>query len=495
VIDIAYTGGPVACLGLAVLLLAASPRIRLAGLGFAVLGACLLGVALAPNAPAQLAIGVAAVLAAAGAMAIAFRLVPWLLPLAALACIPIRIGVHAGGGGSKLLMPLYVVIIGAAMYLAWQLFHGDPRARELRLATWPLAAYLAWLGLSLTWSKDLHEGALQLLAFYVPFAVLTLAVARLPWSSLGIKLLYGELVVMALVFAIVGFYQYQTRDIFQNPKVINANAYAPFFRVNSVFWDPSVYGRFLVVAIIPSVVLLVCRRMRLLSPAVVVAIVVLWFGLLISFSQSSFAALLVGVVGAAFVAWRWRALIAVAAAIAVLAGIAVSAPQLRHSIQHHTSTGLNSASSGRFSLVANGLRIAQAHPVTGVGIGGFKRAYAERVHRFKSKEPKTAASHNTPVTVAAETGLVGLALFIALVGAFLTQAFRRADRSLAGVASLASGLVLAAILCHSLFYNDFFEDPTTWVLFGLIGLAAQVRPVAAAEEPPPAAAPREAVPV
>jgi O-antigen ligase len=140
------------------------------------------------------------------------------------------------------------------------------------------------------------------------------------------------------------------------------------------------------------------------------------------------------------------------------------------------------------------MRIAQAHPLTGVGVGGFKRAYADRVH-LKGKEPKKAASHNTPVTVAAETGLVGLALFVALLGAMFAQAFRRADRSLAGVVSLTAGLVLAAIVCHSLFYADFFEDPTTWVLFGLIGLAAMVRPASVAEEPPPAAAPREAVPV
>jgi hypothetical protein len=494
VIDLAYAGGPVACLGLAALLVAGSPRSRLVGLGIAFVGAGLLGIALAPNAPGQLAIGVAAALAAAGAVAIALRLVPWLLPLAALACIPVRIGVHAGGGGSKLLLPLYVLILGAAMYLAWELVRGDERVRELGLAAWPLAAYLAWTGISLAWSKDVHDGALELLAFYVPFAVLALAIARLPWSRLGVMLLYGEVVVMALVFAIVGFYQYETRDIFQNPKVINSNAYAPFFRVNSVFWDPSVYGRFLVVAIIPSVVLLVRERVRLLTPAVVAAIVVLWVGLLISFSQSSFAALLVGVVGAAFVAWRWRALVAVAAAAAVLAGIAVSAPQLRHSIQHHTSSGLNSATSGRFSLVANGVRIAQAHPLAGVGVGGFKRAYADRVH-FKGKEPKRAASHNTPVTVAAETGIVGLALFVALLAALFAQAFRRADRSLAGVVSLAAGLVLAAILCHSLFYSDFFEDPTTWMLFGLIGLAARVRPALPPDEPPPAAAPREAVPV
>jgi hypothetical protein len=495
VIHLAQVGGPLACVGLAVLLVARARWERLAGLGVAVVGTALLGLGLAPDAPATLTIGVAAVLAAAGGVAIAFRLVPWLLPLAALACIPARIGVHVDGSGSKLLLPLYVVIIGAALIIGWELVRGDRRARELGLAAWPLAAYLVWTGVSLAWSKDVHAGAIELLAFYVPFTILALGIARLPWSRLGVTVLYAELVAMGVVFAIVGFYQYQTRDIFQNAKVINSNAYAPFFRVNSVFWDPSVYGRFLVVAIIPSAVLLVRERVRLLTPVVVAAIIVLWVGLLISFSQSSFAALLVGVVGATIVAWRWRALVAIAVAAAVLAGIAVSAPQLRHSIQHHTSSGLNSATSGRFSLVANGIRIAQAHPVAGVGVGGFKRAYADRVHRFKSKEPKTAASHNTPVTVAAETGLVGLALFVALVGSLLLQAFRRSDRSLPGAVALAAGLVLAAIFCHSLFYNDFFEDPTTWGLFGLIALVANVRPVPAAGDTPPPAAAKEAVPV
>jgi O-antigen ligase len=361
------------------------------------------------------------------------------------------------------------------------------------LATWPLSGFLAWVGLSLTWSKDVHEGAITLLAFYVPFAILALAIARLPWSTLGARVLYGAVTVMALVLAAVGFYQYQTRDIFQNPKVINSNAYAQFFRVNSVFWDPSVYGRFLVVAIVPSLVLLVYGRVRRLAPLVVAAVVVTWLGLLISFSQSSFAALLVAVVGASVVAWRWRALVAIAVAVFVLAGIAVSAPTLRHSIQHHTSSGLNSATSGRSSLVANGVRIAAAHPVAGVGVGGFKRAYADRVKKFKGNDPKLAASHTTPVTVAAEGGIVGLALYVALLAALLMQAFRRADRSDPGTLALASGLALAAVICHSVFYADFFEDPTTWLLVGLIGLASATRSGPVVEELPPAAVKEQAV--
>jgi putative inorganic carbon (HCO3(-)) transporter len=488
VIGLAHLGGPIACLGLALLLVAKTRRERIAGLGFAAFGACVLSAALAPHRPLELLGGVFAALGIGLGLALAFRRVPWLFPVLALACVPARIGVHVGGGSSKLLLPLYVVILGATILLAWDLVAGDQRVRELRAAAWPLAAYLAWTGVSISWSRDVSEGAIELLAFYVPFTLLALGIARLPWSKPGLRALYAEITLMAVAFAAVGFYQYDKRDIFQNPKVINSNAYAPFFRVNSVFWDPSVYGRFLVLAMAPSIVLVVLgRSLRWSLPAVGV-LVVTWLGLLISFSQSSFAALLVVVIGAAFVAWRWRALVAVVLAFAVLAGIAVAQPQIRRSLQHHTTSGLNSASSGRASLVANGIRIAVAHPVRGVGVGGFKHAYADRVH-LKGRDPKRAASHDTPVTVAAETGVVGFALFFWLLVSVFRQAFRRA-----GQVGLVAGLGIAAIFCHSLFYNAFFEDPMTWALFGLVAVASPLLvPVRRAERP--AVEPKEGVPV
>jgi O-antigen ligase len=483
VIGLARLAGPVACLGLALLLVARTRRDRLAGLGFAALGACMLAAALAPSNVGEAVGGGLGATAIAAALAAAFRRVPWLLPLLALACIPARVGAV----GHQLLVPLYVVVLAAAIQLAWELAHGDLRPRELRAIAWPLALYVAWVGLSLGWTQDAHEGAVEVLAFYIPFTVLAIAVARLPWQRLGLWALYAELTIMALVFAVVGFYQYETRNVFENPKVIYSNAYAAFFRVNSVFWDPSVYGRFLVVAIIPGVVLIALGRSLRVAWAATAAIVVIWFGLLISFSQSSFAALVVAVIGVAFVAWRWRALLAVGLAVVVLAGLAAAQPTVRRSIQHHTTSGLNSASSGRYSLVANGIRIAKAHPVRGVGVGGFKHAYAKRVQRLHGKKNlKTAASHDTPVTVAAETGFVGFALFVWLLVACAADVVRTRR-----LVPLAAGLSLAAILVHSLFYNDFFEDPTTWLLFGLIAFA--LPPARVADERAPAVEEREAV--
>jgi O-antigen ligase len=480
---LAQLGGAVACVGLACLLVVRAPRERFASLGIAAAGTVALGISVAPREPLLVAGGAFAALGLGVGLAGVYRAWPWLLPVLALACVPVRIGVHVGDASSKLLVPLYIVVLGAAIQLGWELATGDARSRELRAASWPLAAFVAWTGLSLAWTNDVSAGAIEVLAFYIPFTLLALCIARLPWSRLGTRVLYAQVTVMAIIFAIVGFYQYETRDIFQNPKVIYANAYAPFFRVNSVFWDPSIYGRFLVLAVAPSIVLIALGRSLRVSLLATAAIIVIWLGLLISYSQSSFASLLIVVIGACFVAWRWRAFVAVVLAVAVLAGITVAQPQVRRSLQNHTTNGLNHATSGRYDLVANGIRIAAHHPLLGVGVGGFKRAYADRVG-FKGKDPKKAASHNTPVTVAAETGILGLALFAWLVVALLALAIRRRRRSI----PLIAGLGIAAVLCHSLFYNAFFEDPMTWALFGLVALAIPetVRPAGM-----PAPVPRE----
>ncbi|MBA3364503.1 MAG: O-antigen ligase family protein [Actinobacteria bacterium] len=488
--ELARAGGLVAALGLAVLLVGARRDVRLAGLAVLALGAAPLAVYLAPQgreralaAAAPLAVYLApegrerALAAAApvglllaAALAFAFRRHPWLLPMAALACVPARIPVDIGSEEANLLLPLYGVIAAAGLALAWELVHGEGPERELGLLAWPLGAFVAWSGVSLLWTDDLRQGGISLLAFYLPFGLLAVCLARLEWSRRWLGALCAQLGIMAIAFAAIGIYQWLTGEVFWNRKVIVGNVYAPFHRVNSVFWDPSIYGRFLVVAILAGLVVVLYGAGARAALAAAAGIAVVWTGLLFSFSQSSFVALMAGVLATAAFAWRWRVAASLAAVAAAALAVSFAAPPIRNALADDVRSGLNKASSNRFDLVTNGLEIAADHPVFGVGLGGFKRAYAEATG-LRGREPKTAASHNTPITVAAELGLPGFLLLAWLLGAAFVAQFRRASRSFAGRASLVFGLAFVAIVVHSLFYNALFEDPMTWGLLGLSAVA------------------------
>ena len=479
----AQAAGVVGAGGLALLMVAPRRDLRVAGLvGWAV-GCAGLTAYLAPSGHHRLLAGAAVVglLAAVLGTWIVLRF-PWLLALATLACVPARIPVHVGSTQANLLLPLYGVVVVAALALAWQLYGDGDRARELGPLAWPVALFIGWEGLSMLWTKDVRQGAIELLFFVLPFGLLAVVLARLAWSRGWVLALYVQLVAMGVLFASIGIVQYEERQIFWNPKVKVDNAYAPsgwFYRVNSVFYDPSIYGRFLVIAILASLVVVLRRTSRdsLWAIAATLALGITWVGLLPSFSQSSYVALMAGTTVAAIVLWRWRslALLGIAAAVLVLA--VVASPQLRHRVQGKTSSSLSHVTSGRSTLTTRGLKVAEHHPLLGVGVGGFKRAYAEANH-LRGKEPKAAASHTTPVTVAAETGFVGLGLFLALVGVALVTAFRRLGPAFEGTARLGFGLALTAILVHSLFYNALFEDPTFWGLLALIvvGARADVQP-------------------
>jgi hypothetical protein len=336
---------------------------------------------------------------------------------------------------------------------------------------WPLALFVAWQGVSILWSQDVRQGAIELLFFVLPFGLLTVVLARLVWARAWALTLYVQLAVMALVIAVIGIVQYETRNIFWNPKVRVDNAYAPsgwFYRVNSVFYDPSMYGRFLVVGILASLVVVLHRRSDpLWAIAAALTLGITWAGLLPSFSQSSFVALMVATFIAAVVSWRTHSLLLVAVAVVVVVVGALASPAIRH------KASLSHVTSGRSTLATKGVKVALHHPLAGVGVGGFRRAYADLAH-LRGKEPKAAASHTTPITVAAESGVPGLLLFLWLVATALYLAFRRLGRDFDGAARLVFGLALVAILVHCVFYNALFEDPTFWGLLALVAVGSRL---------------------
>jgi len=148
-------------------------------------------------------------------------------------------------------------------------------------------------------------------------------------------------------------------------------------------------------------------------------------------------------------------------------------------------------SEGRFGLVTGGLEIWREDPLLGAGLGGFETRFEETLTPSEQRRIRVVVSHNTPVTVLSEEGLVGFALFIVLIVWTAVAMTRGAARvpDPGGWTIWSVQAILAGVLVHSLLYAALFEDPFTWVLVGVgAAIAATAPALATATRPEPAAA-------
>ena len=121
--------------------------------------------------------------------------------------------------------------------------------------------------------------------------------------------------------------------------------------------------------------------------------------------------------------------------------------------------------SDRSHLISVTLDTFKKHPLLGVGVGSQPSASEDG--NGSARAVKKNASHTTPLTVAAEIGIVGFAAYLAwIAGAVLT--LRGAWRRNLTV-GLALGSIFFVLVTHSLFYSGFFDDPITW---GVLAFAA-----------------------
>ncbi|HXF98405.1 MAG TPA: O-antigen ligase family protein, partial [Gaiellaceae bacterium] len=326
-----------------------------------------------PFGVALVAVGVAAVcLAAAG-------LVRWwpVAPVALLAAAPFRVPVRLGEEEAFLLLPLYLVLAASVLALAYRLLRGEPVPAPHPALALPLVCLVAFAAASYLWTWDAREGAINLAFFVFPFAAGFACLSRAqlaPWLP---RALLGTLAALGLLFAAIGLWQAQTRTVFFARDVEVANAYASFFRVTSLFKDPSLYGRYLVVPIVALLVVLLVRRVRPLEGvALTAAIAVLFAGLYVSYSQSSFVALFAATAALALLVGdrRTRVALAVFTLAATVAAAAVAAEAIE-------GRSAREATSGRSRLVSITVDAFRMRPLTGVGIGGQPRASAEAAGR------------------------------------------------------------------------------------------------------------------
>jgi hypothetical protein len=496
--ETAQLAAAVGALGTVLALLAARRGALLGGLALLAAAEAGMGLSLVRHLSLS-SVGVGPAAAAAGVLGLAVLcaaaalLVRWpaLVPPAVLVAAPLRPPLRydssskllvavAHGGQLGRLFPLYFVLAAAALALAWRALRGAELAAIPRVIALPAAAFLGFSLLSIAWGTNVRSGTNLLVFFTLPFTVLLAVVARAPFPPWSARVLAQIGVGLAALFALVGLWEEATgKLLFFAPNLEVANANSGYFRVTSLFGDPSLYGRHLVLGLAILLVLLALRRVR--GALALAALALLWAGLLFSYSQSSMAALLVVTLAIAAVTGdaRVRRVVAAVGVIAVIAGAAFVAVKVGQ------GESLNRASSDRVARVKDTARVFAKHPLVGVGTGGQPRASRAAAH--SARPSADFVSHTTPLTVAAELGIVGFALYVWLLfgAARLLDAVRRRDAAL----GVGLGAVFLALFVHSLFYPGVLQDPITWFV-----LAVGAGELVARRRPAPVAAGRRATP-
>ncbi|MGX7829132.1 O-antigen ligase family protein [Actinokineospora sp. 24-640] len=325
----------------------------------------------------------------------------------------------------------------------------------------PLHVVLALLAVVLLMTSAAHAGepfTAQYLVRWLPFLAVTVVIADLAAREVPLRDLLAAAVGGAVIAAVGGLVGMVEQG---------------WTRASGPLEDPNDLAYFLVAAL-PLVITLLpgatpSRGRRLL---VGLAAGVLVLGTVATLSRGGALAL-----GAA-VLWlllrrvlRVRVLAGAVLACGVLvAGLAMDERAIEALREKAFIAGTN-VDTRELRWAAAGRMLADS-PVLGVGPGGFRGAYAATSHNAELDE-QVPVAHEMYLEVGAELGVVGLALFLVLIGltAVLSERVLRAggDRRLV-VAVQAS---LLAVLVASTFLSQQYYLPL-WFLAALV-CAADLR--------------------
>jgi O-antigen ligase len=340
-----------------------------------------------------------------------------------------------------------------------------------------LLAFLAWVILGSTWAENpseaLTEGSRYLLVAILYVVVYTAVATR----DAAVRVL-AVLIVAAGITAAYG--------IALRPEGNIEN----LARLTSTIRDPNVLAAVLVAGFsLSTAAVLALRNAAGPRLAAAVAAALCLTALFLTGSRGGVICFGAALIMSIVVGGRWRgrvaALALVFAALTVAYFTVYAPPEIRERFSAATS-GEAQQQEGRVTLWAVAWRVVEDEPVVGVGTGNFKEVSARYVlapgsaARTDRVIDDAAVVHNTYLQVLAEMGVIGLALYLAVLGTSLgcgvaaaREFERRGDRAM-GIMARGTVVAMSGLLAA----NFFISSETSKVLWLLLALGPALLGVA-----------------
>ena len=267
-------------------------------------------------------------------------------------------------------------------------------------------------------------------------------------------------------------------------------------RISGTIGDPNELAALLVAGTAFAVALTVVSRKNPVARLLAISAVLLFlFGIFYTVSRGGLVALGVAIIAACLMSGRYRlqaAIVGVATVLFVVGYYATVA-----GVDQRDRVTTVNGGSGRSDIWKVGWRMVEDKPVIGVGSGNFNIASIHYLlvapgaierDEFIVDTPKVA--HNSYLQVLAELGIVGLALFLSIIGFAIWCALRaarwfgRVGDTQMEIISRAMVIALVGILAADFFITEQYGKQL-WLLLGLgpalLGVARRTYPAAQEE--------------
>jgi O-antigen ligase len=363
-----------------------------------------------------------------------------------------------------------VAVVGGVV-LRWLLARPRP-ALQLRrqITVWDLGIGLflagAAISVPLSYSRPLSLVGIVHLTFLVGacFFLSRMALAEAPRRDL-----YTATIAVGSLSALVALGQAFVPDFFlevMRPAEAVEGA-ASAVRASGFFDNPNTLALLLVLVVLFAAERVWSERRPLVRSLYAGAAVLSLAAIGVSESRAALVGIVVGGIALALLlirSWRGRGVALVAMLLAFAAMLAI--PGVGARAASIVDFRNDASAMDRIYLAEASWEMFVDHPVTGVGIQAFRAAYPDYADSRVTIDPVTDG-HQMPLSVPAETGVLGLLAEVLLAGALaylLVQSLRAGYDPL----SPAGLAVMTAIAAMALF-NTFIFFESFWIAVALVG--------------------------
>lgn len=331
------------------------------------------------------------------------------------------------------------------------------------------ALYLCWVVASTWWAADSGSATTQVVRWALCFFVFIATVLLIDRQQDVLNALYGFLVGSVLVALSASGAAGVGIDA-ADPLTSSAG------RWSGAAGDPNILAAGAVVGVLLCLMLAPTFRSKRSIAAVSCSVLLLFAAIFGSASRGGIMALLFTLLLTAVVHRKVLQKILMGLGVGAACGSVYLFfdAALRDRLFNFTDGG-----SGRSDLWKIAVKMWQGEPIFGVGVGSFKvlsSSYLMKVGPIEDSAPvlRQVIVHNTFLQIGVETGVVGLALFLALLVCVLGRALKSNHATLANVhLNKAIFLAISALLVSGLFITMGAEY-RLWVFMALASVCGRL---------------------